>query len=365
MTESKPIYIIAEAGVNHNGSPEMALELVRTAAAAGADAVKFQTFKADKMISRSAPKAKYQSLATGSTESQLEMVCKLELDQAAHWQLLDQCAMDSIHFLSTPFDEDSVDFLTNVLHLDKLKISSGDLTNARLLLKAAQTGKEIILSTGMSTLSEVEDALAVLAFGYTRPIERPSVNAFQQAYYSAAGQDTLERKVVLLHCSTEYPAPFTNVSLRAMDTLRSAFGLPIGYSDHTQGIAVSLAAAARGAVVIEKHFTLDRELPGPDHLASLEPADLKLMVDSIRQIELALGSSRKVPSAGEAENKPVARKSLVAAKSIHKGEIFTEENLTVKRPGEGISPMLYWELLGNPASQDYQPDEQVTEWITG
>jgi N-acetylneuraminate synthase len=361
MVESKRIYVIAEAGVNHNGSPDLAVELIRAAAAAGADAVKFQTYKTEKMITQKAKKAEYQIISTGIAESQMDMLRKLELDQAAHKRLIEQCALENIDFLSSPFDEESVDLLVDTFQLTRLKIPSGEITNALLLLKAARTGRPVILSTGMSTLAEVENALAVIAFGYTRPQERPSLQAFQQAYYSNEGQSALARKVVLLHCSTEYPAPYADTNLRVMETLKTSFGLPVGYSDHTPGVAVPIAAAALGAVVIEKHFTLNRNLPGPDHQASLEPAELKTMVEAIRQVEAALGSPRKIPVAGESANKLVARKSIVAARDIRRGEIFSEENLTAKRPGDGVSPMRYWNLLGQAAQRDYRQDEQVRE----
>lgn len=351
-------YIIAEAGVNHNGSLDMARELVKVAAEAGADAVKFQTFKADKLVSRSAPKAEYQARTTGSDESQHEMIRRLELDERAHEILIEHCRVCGIEFLSTPFDLDSVDLLTERFNLPCIKIPSGDITNAPLLLKVARSGRPAILSTGMSILGEVEDALGVLAFGYLGN-GSPSLAAFRAAYNSAEGLAILQKKVTLLHCTTEYPAPFEDVNLKVMDTLKSAFGLPVGYSDHTEGIAVPIAAVARGAVVIEKHFTLDRTLPGPDHKASLEPAELKQMVDAIRAVERSLGSSKKQPALSELKNRGVARKSLVAACPIAAGEPFTTENLAVKRPGNGLSPMLYWELLAKSAVQDYSDDEEI------
>jgi len=354
------IYIIAEAGVNHNGSLNMAIQLIDLAAEAGADAVKFQTFKADQVVSRTAPKAEYQTKVTNVDESQYEMLKKLELDEPAHQKIVEYCSKKGIQFLSTPFDLESLDMLTNKFNLPRLKLPSGDITNAPLLLKAARSGKPIILSTGMSTLGEIETALGVLAFGYTQVNEIPSLKAFQEAYRSEAGQTALREKVVLLHCTTEYPAPFEDVNLRSMDTLRAAFGLPVGYSDHTPGIAVAIASAARGAVIIEKHFTLNRNLPGPDHKASLEPGELKTMVQSIRQVEAALGSSLKFPSPSEIKNMPVARKSIVAAKEIKKGDLLTEENITVKRPGSGISPMNYWQLTGTVADRDYNKDEMVS-----
>jgi len=354
-------YLIAEAGVNHNGSLEMAMQLIDVAADAGADAVKFQTFKAEKIVSRMAPKAEYQTKTTIPTESQADMLKKLELDEYAHRILIEYCHKKSIEFLSTPFDLDSVDLLANTYNLPRLKLPSGEITNALLLLKAAQTGKPIILSTGMSTLGEIELALGVLAFGYSKTNEKPSLVAFQEAYFSNEGLRALQENVILLHCTTEYPAPFKDVNLRAMDTLHTAFGLPVGYSDHTPGITIPIAAVARGAIVIEKHLTLDRNLPGHDHKASLAPDEFNKMVQSIRQVEESLGSSFKIPAPSEIKNKPVARKSLVAAQFIRKGEIFTEENIAIKRPGNGISPMEYWEWLGKLAIKDYKVDEFIME----
>lgn len=351
-------YIIAEAGVNHNGSLEMAKKLVEVAANAGADAVKFQTFKADKLVSRLAPKAEYQTKTTDANESQHEMIRKLELDERAHETLIEHCKKHSIEFLSTPFDIESVDLLAGRFDLPCIKIPSGDITNAPLLLKIAQTGKPVILSTGMCTLGDVEDALGVLAFGYLGKFE-PAIAAFYAAYCSEEGQTLLKEKVTLLHCTTEYPAPLGDVNLAVMDTLKCAFGLPVGYSDHTEGIVVPIAAVARGAAVIEKHFTLDRTLPGPDHKASLEPTELKQMVDAIRGVEKALGLGNKYPATVELKNMSVARKSLVASCPISAGEFFSVENLAVKRPGNGLSPMQYWELLTRKAGRCFSADEAV------
>lgn len=361
MIKLDGVYIIAEAGVNHNGSVDMSLQLIDAAADSGANAVKFQTFKADNLVSKKATKVEYQTKTTDASETLYEMLKKLELDENTHKILLDYCLKKGIDFLSTPFDFDSLDLLVNVLKVPCLKIPSGEITNAPLLLKAARSGRDIILSTGMSTLGEVESALGVLAFGYTRVCEMPSESSFAIAYCSEEGQRALRDKVVLLHCTTEYPAWFNRVNLLNLDTLKSAFGLPVGYSDHTPGIAVSIAAVARGAVVIEKHFTLDRNLPGPDHKASLEPGELKTMIQSIRQVEESLGSSRKIPEPTEFKNKVAARKSLVAAKVIEPGEVFSEENLTVKRPGNGISPFYYWKWLGRVATKRYPKDEVIID----
>lgn len=352
-------YIIAEAGVNHNGSLEYAKQLINVAAEAGADAVKFQTFKAEKLVSKSARKAEYQKKATDQKETQYEMLKKLEMNDEWHFELINHAKECGIDFLSTPFDLDSVDLLVNKFELPRLKISSGELTNSLLLLKIAKAGKPVILSTGMCTLGDIETALGVLAFGYVCHDEKPSSRAFQEAYFSQAGQASLMKNVTLLHCTTEYPAPFHETNLRVMDTLRLAFNLPVGFSDHTEGIAIPVAAVALGARMIEKHFTLDRTLPGPDHRASLEPAELKQMVTSIRQVEAALGGSSKCPTVTEMKNMTVARKSVVASRPIQKGERFTEQNLTVKRPGDGLSPTLYWDLIGEVSDRDYIEDEAV------
>jgi N-acetylneuraminate synthase len=353
------LYIIAEAGVNHNGSVDMAKKLIDAAADAGADAVKFQTFRADALVSATAPKAIYQKTGTSASESQYDMLRKLELNEAVHRTLVAHCRMRKIQFLSTPFDEESLDILVRRINVPLLKLPSGEITNGPLLLAAARTKKPIILSTGMSTLAEVRTALGVLAYGYTCLDKRPSLTAFRDAYQSKAGQRELKAKVTLLHCTSEYPAPFIDVNLLAMNTMREAFRLPVGLSDHTPGTAVSIAAAALGAVVIEKHFTLDRTLPGPDHKASLVPAELRELVRSIREVEDALGSAKKTPTKSELKNIPIARRSLVATKDIVRGETFTEENLTCKRPGTGASPLRYWQMLGKKADKNYRKDELV------
>lgn len=353
-------YIIAEAGVNHNGSLDTALRLVDAATAAGANAVKFQTFRAERLVRKNAPKAEYQKQTTEAGESQYEMLRRLELSRAAHETLLEQCSARGIDFLSTPFDEESLDFLTDEIGLKTIKLGSGEVTNGPLLLHTARKGVNVILSTGMSTLGEVETALACLAFGYLTPEESPSLDAFLSAYATAEGQEALENRVTLLHCTTEYPAPFGEVNLRSMLTMKEAFNLPVGYSDHTEGIAVSIAAAALGATVIEKHFTLDRTLPGPDHKASLEPDQLAELVRSVRQAEAALGSGLKAPSPSERENRNIVRKSLVAKRLIVKGEKFSERNICVKRPSAGLSPFEYWNLLGRICPLDIAEDEAIT-----
>ncbi|WP_435184116.1 N-acetylneuraminate synthase [Cylindrospermopsis raciborskii G7] len=357
MTNST--FIIAEAGVNHNGDISLAKQLIDIAANAGADAVKFQTFQAEKLVSRNAPKAQYQTQTTGTTESQFEMIRKLELSDLDHELLISHAQSRGIQFLSTPFDIPSLHLLTQRFGLKKIKIPSGEITNAPFLLEIARCAERIILSTGMSTLAEVEAALGVLAFGFTTDKAIPQRGDFEQAFASDQGQQELGDRVTLLHCTTEYPAPFREVNLRAMDTLASAFGLAVGYSDHTPGIHVSLAAVARGARIIEKHFTSDRTLPGPDHQASLEPQELNQLVQQIREIEQALGDGIKRPTASEWKNREVARKSLVASRAIKASEVFTEENLTCKRPGTGVSPFSYWETIEQVATRSYDMDETL------
>ena len=359
MSGYKGVYIIAEAGVNHNGSIEMAKSLIDVAVEAGANAVKFQTFKSEKLVSKYAPKAKYQTKTTNELETQLEMLKKFELDLTSHRILIDYCNKKGIQFLSTPFDIDSVELLAHTFNIPYIKIPSGEITNAPLLLKVAHTDKPTILSTGMSTLGEVEIALAVLAFGYTHNTGKPSLSNFLESYYSKEGQEVLQKRVILLHCTTEYPSPVNEVNLKVLDTMKVAFGLPVGYSDHTDGITIPIAAVARGAVVIEKHFTLDKNLPGPDHKASLEPQELVDMIKHIRLVETSLGSSIKIPTFSETKNIPIARKSLVAAEDIRTGEIFSEYNLTIKRPGNGVSPINYWDYLGKTSDKDYKKDEVI------
>lgn len=352
------VFIIAEAGVNHNGSLETAKQLVDAAVEAGADAVKFQTFKAEKLVTQSAAKAAYQKTTTGSDESQFAMLQKLELKYEYHLHLRDYCSERGIQFLSTAFDFDSLDFLVDDVGVELLKIPSGEITNGPFLLAHARTGKNIILSTGMATLGEIELALGVLAFGYLG-WEEPSLATFLQAYANEQGQSLLKAKVNLLHCTSEYPTPMSSVNLRVMDVLQQVFALPVGYSDHTEGLVVSIAAAARGAGIIEKHFTLDRSQQGPDHLVSLEPDELKQMVAAIRAVELAMGRPCKTPQSVEMDNRLVVRKSLVAGKAIRNGECFSVENLAIKRPGTGHSPMEYWRLLGQVSHRSYLPDEII------
>lgn len=357
----KPVYIIAEAGVNHNGSPELAKKLVDVAIDSGANAVKFQTFRAENLVSASVGKAAYQVRNTGNDGSQFEMLKGLELSREAHHELFDYCAAKGIQFLSSPFDVESLRFLVSEFDLPLIKIPSGEITNAELLLEAGKTGKKVVLSTGMSTLGEIENALGVLAFGYFYPDGHPSFRSFREILMKRAARKLLKERVIILHCLTEYPAPVDQVNLNAMVSLQQAFGVDVGYSDHTIGVEVSLAAVALGAIVIEKHFTTDKNLPGPDHKASLKPEELKFLVRSIRNIEKALGDSWKTPVSSEIANISVARKSLYAAKEIKKGEIFTRSNLTSKRPGTGMSPIRYWDLIGRQAELSYNTDDQISE----
>ena len=355
-----PAFIIAEAGVNHNGDMDLARQLIDAAAHAGADAVKFQSFRADALAIGSAPKASYQLRTTGATAGQREMLRGLELSIADHEMLIAHAKARGIAFMSSPFDTASLAMLTGRFGLETIKCASGELTNAPFLLEIARAARDVIVSTGMRDLADVGQALGVLAFGFTASSAAlPRRDAFAEAYASDAGQRALRERVTLLHCTTEYPAPPAEVNLRAMEALALAFGVPVGYSDHTRGIHISLAAVARGARMIEKHFTLDRALPGPDHAASLAPHELVELVTQIREIEQALGDGIKRPTASEWRNRNVARKSLVAAEAIEAGEPFTERNVTCKRPGNGASPAGYWELLGTLATRRYAADELI------
>ena len=355
------IYIIAEAGVNHNGDIELAKRLIDAAVEAGADAVKFQTFRADEVAIPEAPKAAYQKQTTDGAESQLEMIRKLQLSESVHRDLVAHCAARGIRFLSTPFDLLSLDFLVRGLGLSTLKIPSGEITNGPLLLSAAQSGCDLILSTGMSTLEDIEEALGILAFGFSGDTSEPEAAAFRVAFLSETGRAVLRKKVTLLHCTTAYPTPYADANLKVMAALAEKFGLAVGYSDHTPGIAVAAAAAALGATIIEKHFTMDRDLPGPDHQASLEPDELTTMVEAVRNVEAALGRPEKTPAPAEQGNMAIARKSLVTLKPIAAGEVFSVENLGIKRPGNGISPMQYWHWIGRPAPRDFPEGVLVSE----
>lgn len=334
---AKHVMIIAEAGVNHNGNIENAFRLVDAAAYAGVDYIKFQTFKAEKLVSGSAKKAVYQIQNTrNAEETQLQMLQKLELSQEQHAQLIAYCQKKNIQFFSTAFDLDSLEYLHEI-GLQMVKIPSGEITNLPYLRKAARLFRQVILSTGMTTISEIKDAVSV----------------FTEAGIS-------KENIIILHCNTEYPTPMDDVNLKAMLHIQEVFGTEIGYSDHTLGIEVPIAAVALGASIIEKHFTLDKTMIGPDHSASLEPDELKAMVSAIRNLEKALsGSGMKEVSPSEQKNMAIARKSIVATKEIHKGELFTEDNIGVKRPGTGISPMKWDEVVGCKAKRDFEPDELI------
>lgn len=326
--------IIAEAGVNHNGDINLAKKLIDTAARAGADYVKFQTFKTENLVTEDAKKAAYQQQNTGNDNSQFQMLKKLELTEEMHEELIEYCQMKNIQFLSTAFDFDSIEYLKD--KLDFYKIPSGEITNYPYLVRVSQLGLPIVMSTGMANMKEVKEAFNVLV---THGIQK--------------------KNITILHCNTDYPTHMKEVNLRAMCTIGEELGVNIGYSDHTLGIEVPIAAVAMGAIVIEKHFTLDRTMDGPDHAASLEPKELDAMVSGIRNIELALGSCIKQPSESEKKNMTVARKSIVAAKDIKEGVLFSEENITVKRPGTGISPMRWKEIIGTQATKAYSKDELI------
>jgi N-acetylneuraminate synthase len=351
--------MIAEAGVNHNGDPARALTMVDAAAAVGADAFKIQTFSAEALASEQAAKAPYQAAAIGEDGDQRCMLKNLELSADAHEALRERCQAHGIEFLSTPFDLASLRFLVDKIGIARIKLGSSEVTHGPMLVAAGSTGLPVILSTGMSTLDEVAIALGALAFGYLGCHGRPSIEDFRALARAEEGRRTLVGKVTLMQCTTAYPAPPAEANLRAMATMSDTFGLPIGYSDHTLGTVTAVAAVALGAVVIEKHFTLDRGLPGPDHRASLELPELKTLVDAVRETEIAIGDGIKRPTPSETANLAAARRSLVVSRAIRRGERFHETNLTAKRPGTGISPMEHWAWLGRTASRDYNADELV------
>lgn len=356
MTDA--ILIIAEAGVNHDGSLVDALRMVEVAADAGADVVKFQTFDAAQLVTRRAGKAGYQVRNTGGDGGQFAMLKALELDRDAHRTLARRAEALGLRFMSTAFDLESLDFLAG-LNMPAVKIPSGDLTWGAMLLRAARLERPLIVSTGMATLDEVRDALSVIAFALVREGAPRGAAELKAVLNDPAVQPLLRERVTLLHCTSEYPAPASAVNLRAMDLMREVFQLPVGYSDHTLGVTVAIAAAARGATVIEKHFTLDRTRSGPDHAASLEPDELAAMIAAVREVEVALGEARKAPAPQEMANREIARRSLVAARPIAEGEALTFENLTAKRPADGLSPMAVWPLLGRPSPRPYAEDEVI------
>ncbi len=360
MKSKHKTFVIAEAGVNHNGSVSRAFDLIDAAANAGADAVKFQSFNANTLATNTLPKANYQIAQTGASETQLEMLKVLELSKKDHHRIINHCKKRKIEFLSTPFDHQSLSFLVSELGLPYIKIGSGDLTNGPLLLKASNFRTPIILSTGMASLSEIEEALSILSFGYINTKNHLSnKKSFLKAYLSDKGQSALRKNVKLLHCTTEYPAPFDEVNLGCITSLKKAFNLDVGYSDHTQGLAITFAAVTCGATIIEKHLTMDRTLPGPDHTSSLEPIEFREMVSGIRNIELAIGDGVKRPTHSEQKNALVARKTIVASKSIKKGDKFSEHNITIKRAGRGLEPNQYWDILGKTAKKNFNFEEII------
>lgn len=351
--------VIAEAGVNHNGDISMALELVDKAAEARADYVKFQTFKATKLASINAKKARYQIHTTKKTESQLAMLQSLELSIEDHKTIIDHCLKKSVRFLSTPFDLESLTLLTDTFGLEEIKLGSGELTNAPLLLAAGRSGVKIILSTGMGSLAEVEEALGVLAFAMCRNGQPKARCDFVETLQDPTVWPILKERVTLMHCTTEYPAAVEDTNLHAIATMRHAFGLKVGYSDHTVGNAVSIAAAALGASAIEKHFTLDCTLPGPDHTASLEPDELTALVRDVRMVEQALGTGIKQPSAAEVANRSVIRKSLLSVCDLPAGHRLSTNDIVVKRPGDGMSPLMLWDAIGRPLESAVKKDEPI------
>ena len=354
------VKIIAEAGVNHNGEIGLAKELVAAAAEAGVDIVKFQSFKAENLVTKKAEKAQYQKNNCGANESQYEMLKKLELDEKMHFEIIACCKRYNVEFLSTAFDEESLTFLTTGAKLSALKISSGEITNGPFIHNHAKTGSDLIVSTGMATLGEIEEALAVIAHAYCHP-NKPikDINDCYRALATSEGLELLKNKVTLLHCTSSYPASAESVNLRAMDTMQKAFGLRVGYSDHTAGLVAPIAAVAMGASVIEKHFTLDCNMEGPDHKASLEPQALKQMVADIRMASQMLGHGRKLPHSSEISTKNVARKSIIARDVIKVGESLTANNMALMRPGTGVSPMKWWSKLEDSAVKNYRKGDLI------
>lgn len=352
------VYVIAEAGVNHNGDLEIARRLVDCAADAGADAVKFQTFDAKKLATRAAPKANYQQRTTDNAESQLDMLHKLELPHEWHWELRERARSRSIQFLSTAFDSGSLEFLEE-LDMPFYKVPSGELTNGPLLWQFARKRRPLVVSTGMATMSEVEQALAVIAHALSVDAEPADVTDLWRGWSNPAWRAKLQGRVTLLHCTSQYPTPMHEVNLQAMDTLK-AFDLPVGYSDHTEGILIPIAAVARGATVIEKHFTLDRTMQGPDHKASLEPAELALMVRQIRELQVALGDGAKCPQPSEWNTRQAARQQVVAARDVVAGTVLAREDLTTARSGSGVPAMALWGLVGTTAGNNVAAGDMLT-----
>lgn len=356
------VQIIAEAGVNHNGNENLAIDLIDAAVSSGADVIKFQTFITEQLVSKEAIQAEYQEINSKQKETQYNMLKKLELSYPAFSRLQEYSQKKGIRFLSTAFDSKSLRFLTEELKLDTLKIASGELTNAPLMLEHARTKKNIILSTGMATLEEIKQTLEVFAFGFmSNSREAPTIDGFKDSYDSIAGAEAVKEKVTIMHCTTQYPTPHEAINLNAIDLLRDKFNLKVGFSDHSDSVIVPSLAVVKGVTVIEKHLTLDNLMEGPDHLASLSPSRFREMVENIRLAELSLGAYEKKPSKGELKNKSVSRKSIHASKGLKKGELFSETNIVIKRPETGISPYNYWNLLGTKASKDYNGGDLIDE----
>lgn len=351
--------VIGEAGVNHNGCEDIAMQLASLAKTANVDIVKYQIFNSEQLVTNDAPKAEYQSVHTGRLESQRDMLRKLELSLDSHKRVAIHCKDIGLQYLATAFDLASLTFLAEEIDVPFFKISSGDLTNAPFLLAHAKYKRKLIISTGMSTLGEIEDALGVVAFGLLDVQDVPSIAGFKKAYQSEEGQIALKQFVTLLHCTTEYPTAVDEINMKAMQTMKQAFQLDVGFSDHSVGTTASVIAVALGAKVVEKHFTLDKAMDGPDHKASMSPEELLTFVSSIRDAESCLGVAIKKPSKSEIANIPVARRSLVATSDIAAGELFTEANIGVKRPGTGVTPFQYWEVLNSVSSRRYTEGEPL------
>ncbi len=355
------VYVIAEAGVNHNGSLDLAYELVDQASKIGANAIKFQTFITENVLTINTQKAPYQSKLTDANETQWDMIKKLELKFSDFEKLYKYSQKKEIEFLSTPFDTKSLNFLTSKLKLQTIKIPSGEITNLPFILEIAKCANNIILSTGMSNLSDIELALATIAFGLLREDKEKNIRNFYNAYYSVKGQNLIKQKVKILHCTTEYPAPYDEINLRAIQTLKNTFNTKVGYSDHTKGIHIPLAAVTLGAEIIEKHFTIDKNLPGPDHKSSIETKEFAMLVKNIKELKMSLGSGVKLPTVNEINNRNIIRKFIVANKDIKKGEIFSEKNLTIKRSQLGLEPKFLWEIIGKKAEKNYLKDHLITK----
>jgi N-acetylneuraminate synthase len=358
----KLVKIIAEAGVNHNGDRDLAKKLIDAAKGAGADIVKFQTFSTDAMVTSSAKQAEYQKINTNIEESQRDMLKRLELSYKDFHELNDYCHSSDIGFLSTAFDLESLDFLVNELKVDTLKIASGELTNAPLILEHARTKNDLIISTGMSSIEEIRKTLGIIAFGLNaEPHDHPKTSKFQSAYNSKIGQQSLKEKVTILHCVTDYPVNDEDINLNIIKTLKKEFKTKVGLSDHTSGTSIPSLAIACGAMLIEKHLTLDNKMQGPDHAASLEPKGFKKMIDNIRYTEKILGNEEKIISPSEFKNSIVGRKSIVAIRKINKGDIFSAENISIKRPNLGRSPYDYWDIIGLRSKRNYRAGQPLDD----